>query len=151
MTPRRPLVPPGSEPPGPPAHPRFRFEPLGPDHNAADLEAWSSSIDHIHATPGFRPDGWPERPYTLPENLTDLEEHRDRHQRGLDFAWTVLYPDDGTVLGCVYLKPDPTEAADAAARSWVRADHAELDSELRAHLRPWFAGSWPLTIRYAAG
>ena len=57
------LVSPSFEPPKPADHPRFRFEPVGPEHNAADLDAWSSSIDHIHATPGFRPDGWPERPY----------------------------------------------------------------------------------------
>ncbi|MHB8295673.1 MAG: N-acetyltransferase [Acidimicrobiales bacterium] len=151
MTPR-PLVPPGFEPPNPPSHPRFRFEPLGPEHNAADLDAWSSSIDHIHATPGFRPDGWPERPYTLAENLVDLEQHRDHHQRSIDFAWTVLDPTDATtVIGCVYLKAGPTEAADAEARSWARADRAELDGELREHLRPWFANCWPLVVRYAGG
>lgn len=151
MTPR-PLVPPAFEPPNPPNHPRFRFEPLGPEHNAADLDAWSSSIDHIHATPGFRPDGWPERLYTPAENLVDLEQHRDHHQRRIDFAWTVLDPTDATtVIGCVYLKADPTGAADAEARSWVRADRAELDGELRTHLRLWFASCWPLVVRYAGG
>jgi hypothetical protein len=33
--------------------PRFRLEPLGPQHNADDHEAWTSSIEHIRATPGF--------------------------------------------------------------------------------------------------
>ena len=151
MAERGPLVAPGFEVPVPPEHPRFRFAPLGPEHNAADLHAWSSSIDHIHQTPGFPPDGWPERPYTLAENLADLERHRDHHARGLDFAWTVLDPaDTPRVIGCVYLKPDPTGAADAEARSWVRADRAGLDRELREHLRPWFTGQWPLTVRYAA-
>ncbi|HET8583085.1 MAG TPA: hypothetical protein VFL65_07515 [Jatrophihabitans sp.] len=83
------LVPSDFEIPDPPDHPLFRFEPLGPEHNAADLDAWSSSIDHIHATPGFRPDGWPERRYTLAENLADLERHRDHHLRYVDFAWTA--------------------------------------------------------------
>lgn len=46
----RTLVSPSFKPPSPPDHPRFRFEPLGPEHNAADLDAWSSSIDHIHVT-----------------------------------------------------------------------------------------------------
>lgn len=145
------LVPSDFEPPNPPDHRRFRFEPLGPEHNEADLQAWSSSIEHIHATPGFRPDGWPERPYTLEENLADLRKHRGHHERGIDFAWTVLdTTDSGVVIGCVYLKPDPTGAADAEARSWVRADRAELDRELREHLLPWFASHWPLTVRYAA-
>jgi hypothetical protein len=88
--------------------------------------------------------------YTPAENLADLERHRDHHQRRVDFAWTVLDPADRAfVIGCVYLKPDPTGAAEAEARSWVRADRAELDGPLRDHLRPWFGNAWPLTVRYA--
>jgi hypothetical protein len=30
----------------------FLLEPLGPEHNEDDHEAWSSSIEHIRATPG---------------------------------------------------------------------------------------------------
>jgi hypothetical protein len=144
------LVPPEFDVPTPPDHPRFRFEPLGPEHNVADLEAWSSSIDHIHATPGFQGHEWPERPYTLAENMADMERHRDRYQRRVDFAWTVLDPaNPAVVIGCVYLERDPTGRADAEARSWVRADRRELDSDLRDHLRPWFASTWPVSIRYA--
>ena len=147
----KPLVPLDFPLPEPPSDERFRFALLGPEHNEADLEAWSSSIEHIHSTPGFRADGWPERQYTLEENLADLEKHRDHSERRLDFAWTVLdaaQPD--TVIGCVYLYADPTGVADAKARSWVRADRAHLDSELRDHLRPWFAAEWPIQIRYDA-
>lgn len=54
---KQPLIPPDFPVPEPPSHPRFDFAVLGPEHNAADLEAWSSSIEHIHATPGFRPGG----------------------------------------------------------------------------------------------
>jgi hypothetical protein len=145
------LVPPDFEVPSPPDNQSFRFEPLGPEHNEADLEAWSSSIDQIRATPGFGTGGWPERPYSLAENLADLERHRDHHRRRIDFAWTVLDPVHAeVVLGCVYLKPDPTGAADAEARSWVRADRAQLDGPLRDHLRSWFANCWPLSIRYVS-
>jgi hypothetical protein len=143
------LVPPGFTVPEPPIHRLFRFAVLGPDHNVADLDAWSSSIDYIHSTPGFRPDGWPQRRYSLEENLADLEQHRDHHERRLDFAWTVLDPErPDSVIGCVYLQPDPTSASEASARSWVRADRAHLDGELRDHLRPWFATAWPVEIRY---
>lgn len=145
----QPLVPPDFPVPDPPDNRQFRFEVLGPEHNEADLEAWSSSIEHIHSTPGFPPDRWPQRKYTLEENLADLEAHRDHHLRRLDFAWTVLDPErPETVIGCVYLRPDRTRVADAAARSWVRADHADLDGSLREHLRPWFATAWPMGIRY---
>ena len=79
----------------------------------------------------------------------DLIEHRDHHERGVDFAWTVLDPRDGqTVIGCVYLKPDPTGRAGATARAWVRAADAHLDETLRAHLRPWLVDAWPLPIRW---
>jgi hypothetical protein len=106
-------------------------------------------MDHIHSTPGFPAGGWPQRRYTIEENLADLERHRDHHLRGLDFAWTVLDPSaPGTVIGCVYLKPDATGADGGEARSWVRADRAEMDRELREHLRPWFASAWPIRIRY---
>ncbi len=147
--PTRPLVPVEFDVPNPPDHARFQFEPLGPEHNAGDLDAWSSSIDHIHATPGFRPLGWPDRAYTLEENLADLEMHRDHHRRRIDFAWTVLDPvNPAVVIGCVYLKPDLSGVANAEASSWVRADRAELDGDLREHLRPWFATMWPVSIRY---
>lgn len=131
----------------PPRHELFVFEVLGPEHNGADLAAWSSSIDHIRATPGFgRP--WPERPYTTDENLADLTEHRDHHERRLDYAWTVLDPDDrSAVIGCVYLKPDPTGRSGATGSSWVRASHAHLDAPLVDHLAPWFA-SLPMGIAY---
>jgi hypothetical protein len=145
----QPLVPLDFSVPEPPSHRRFHFAVLGPEHNAADLEAWSSSIEHIHSTPGWSPDGWPRRRYTLEENLADLAQHLEHHQRHLEFAWTVLDPArPGTVIGCVYLKPDPTGAAEAEARSWVRADRADLDRELREHLRPWFATAWALRVRY---
>lgn len=151
MTPKRyALVPADFEIPNPPHHALFSFEPLGPEHNASDLEAWSSSIEHIRATPGFTSRRWPERPYTLEENLADLETHRDHHLRRIDFAWTVLdAAQPGVVVGCVYLERDPTGLADAAARSWVRADRSDLDPPLREHLGDWFAAEWPLSIRYA--
>ncbi|MBO0842699.1 MAG: hypothetical protein J2O46_05905 [Nocardioides sp.] len=146
-----PLVPADFEVPIPPTHEHFVFEVLGTEHNESDLEAWSTSIDHIHGSPGWSTGGWPDRVYTLAENLADLRKHRDHHVRHLDFAWTVLDPaDTARVIGCVYLKPDPTSAADAEARSWVSLVAADLDLPLRRHLAPWWESAWPLTIRYAS-
>ncbi|MEZ5092611.1 hypothetical protein [Nocardioides sp.] len=142
-------LPPDFVVPLPPPHPAFRFEVLGPEHNESDLAAWSASIEHIHATQGFRADGWPERVYTLEENLADLVRHREHHERGEDFAWTVLDPADGvTVVGCAYLKPDPTGEADGTAHCWVRADLAASDEPLRSHLRAWYAAAWPISVRW---
>jgi hypothetical protein len=143
------LVPVDFPVPLPPGHASFDFEVLGPEHNEADLAAWSSSMEHIHASPGWRADGWPDRVYSLEENRADLERHRDHHEQGNDFAWTVLVPGTREVIGCAYLKPDPTGRAHAEARSWVRADRAHLDRPLREHLAPWFERAWPFTVRYA--
>jgi hypothetical protein len=32
---------------------QFRLEPLRPQHNDSDYEAWSSSVEHIRMTPGW--------------------------------------------------------------------------------------------------
>jgi len=40
--------------------PGFRMEPLGPQHNERDHDAWMSSIDHIRQTPDFPDGSWPK-------------------------------------------------------------------------------------------
>jgi hypothetical protein len=52
----------------------FWLAPLGPQHNEADYAAWTASIDHIRATPGFPDGNWP-REMSLSDNLRDLERH----------------------------------------------------------------------------
>src|SRR6476469_6270971 len=46
----RPFVPSGFVVPLALATEQFRLEPLGPQHNDSDYEAWSSSVEHIHMT-----------------------------------------------------------------------------------------------------
>jgi hypothetical protein len=123
------------------ANPRFRLEPLGPEYNGRDYAAWTSSTEHIRATPGFER-GWP-REMTLDENRADLERHaRDfRERRG--FTYTVLEPGSDDVIGCVYIYPAREGPADARVLSWVRADRAELDTELRRTVSDWLADAWP--------
>jgi len=60
--------------------PQFVLEPLGPEHNYADYAAWSTSIEHIHGTPGWQESTWP-RPMTLDENRADLERHASDFER----------------------------------------------------------------------
>lgn len=125
----------------------FVLEPLGPQHNDADHAAWSSSIDHIRATPGFRADLWggDDWPYPMSaeQNLADLTQHAHEFDRGEALAYTVLEPGTRDVIGCVYVDPD--DIADARCRFWVRADRAALDSELEQVIREWLSGpEWNL-------
>src|SRR6476469_928717 len=57
--PRPPLVPDGFVPPAGLAAASFLLEPLGPQHNESDYDAWTSSMEHITATPGYPDGNWP--------------------------------------------------------------------------------------------
>src|SRR6476469_3827442 len=95
------MLPDGFEPPAGIATDRYLLEPLGPQHNLSDYDAWTSSMEHIHATPGF-PDGdWPQE-MPLAENLADLERHARDFDRRQGFTYTVLDPASRAVIGCVY-------------------------------------------------
>ncbi len=137
----------------------FRLEPLGPQHNVADYAAWTASITHIQATPGFAGTGWPHE-MSLAENLRDLERHAQDFAERCGFTYTVLSTSTSTsdVIGCVYIYPPRGEnqggtgasEQDAAVSSWVRADHAELDSVLFRTVSAWLEQTWPFrSVQYA--
>jgi hypothetical protein len=127
----------------------FRLEPLGPQHNEGDYAAWTSSMEHIAATPGFAGWGWPH-PMPPEENLADLRRHADDFANRAGFTYTVLASDDGSIIGCVYIYP--AKSGDGAdVRSWVRADRAELDVPVHDAVSYWLNNAWPFaTVRYAA-
>jgi hypothetical protein len=128
---------------------QFVLEPLGPQHNDPDYAAWSSSTEHIHATPGWEESSWP-RPMTLDENRADLQRHAADFESRTGFTYTVLSP-DGDVIGCVYIYPVPDEAVDARVESWVRASEAELDAPLWRAVSDWVESDWPFeSVEYAA-
>src|SRR5215213_8235883 len=139
---RMPFVPDDFQRPLSLAADGFLLEPLGPEHNEDDYDAWSSSIEHIRATPGY-PDGrWP-RPMTLDENRADLERHARDFTARSGFTYTVLDPSDRSVIGCVYIYPDTKGDDDAIVLSWVRATHAVRDAALRELVSRWLAEAWP--------
>jgi len=159
MEARASFVPDGFEPPQGLVASGLTLEPLGPRHNVADFDAWSSSMAHIHATPGFEGSDWPHE-MSLEQNLGDLELHARDFAERRGFTYTVLDPTDGVVIGCVYIYPVGTEDADPAAdakthdasvRSWVRADRAALDGPLWRAVSDWLGAEWPfVNVRYAA-
>lgn len=162
-----PFVPEDFAVPGELVTAEFRLEPLGPQHNAGDYEAWTSSMAHIRATPGFERWSWPH-PMPPEQNLADLRRHAEDFAARTGFTYTVLAGPDDRVVGCVYIYPVKPEdggtdaegavsgehggaAAGAAdVRSWVRADRAELDVPLYSAVCAWLRDAWPFTsVRYA--
>jgi hypothetical protein len=127
----------------------FRLEPLGPEHNLADFQAWTSSIGHIRATPGFSGRSWPTE-MTADENRGDLERHALDFAQRTGFTYTVLDPADGQVIGCVYIYPSRHAPATADVQSWVTASRADLDIPLHGEVKQWLRTAWPFAaISYA--
>jgi hypothetical protein len=129
--------------------PQFALEPLGPEHNERDYDAWTSSVGHIAATPGWGDSRWP-REMTLDENLADLQRHAADFRNRTGFTYTVFDPETRDVIGCVYIYPPLESDADARVRSWVRASHAALDVPLWRAVSVWLTSDWPFgSVEYA--
>ncbi len=127
----------------------FVLEPLGPEHNEPDYDAWTSSMAHIKATPGFAEGSWP-REMTLDENRGDLQRHADDFRARKGFTYTVLDPGTRDVIGCVYIYPVRGGGPGASVLSWVRASHAHLDVALWRAVSEWLEADWPFAnVQYA--
>ena len=138
------FVPVGFDPPTSLTTDQFRLEPLGPQHNQADHDAWMSSIEHIRSTTGFADSTWPPPSgMTLEENLADLRRHADDFTTRTGFTFTVLDPADRDVIGCVYLYPSRSDDWDVTVHTWVRADRSDLDVPLADAVDSWLAADWP--------
>jgi len=158
VEPTAPFVPAAFDPPPGLTEAAFVLEPLGPRHNEADYAAWSTSIAHIRATPGYADSSWPHE-MSSTENLADLERHERDFVARSGFTYTVLDSGDGDVIGCVYIYPLRSRDGDADAgpsaggasvHSWVRANRAELDVPLWQAVGAWLEAEWPFEcIDYA--
>ena len=139
------FVPVGFAPPTSLVTDRFRLEPLGPQHNDADHAAWTSSVEHIRATPGYPDGGWPpSNGMSLEANLSDLRRHAADFAARRGFTFTVLDPaDSDIVIGCAYLYPATSDRYDVTVQTWVRADNADLDVPLAEAVAEWLAAEWP--------
>jgi hypothetical protein len=122
----------------------FRLEPLGPEHNEGDYQAWMSSIDHIRSTPGMQGRPWPRPDMTLADNLADLEKHAADFATRSGFTYTVRASDTGEIMGCVYIYPRKGEPG-ARVLSWVRAARAEFDAPLYDAVSAWLGTAWPFS------
>jgi hypothetical protein len=128
----------------------FYLEPLGPQHNDGDYEAWTSSIDHIRATPGYGGSRWPDPAMTPDDNLADLRRHAEDFARRAGFTYTVLASGSDRIIGCVYIYPSCSAAGAADVHSWVRGDRADLDVAVHDAVSDWLKTAWPfIAVSYA--
>jgi hypothetical protein len=124
--------------------------PMRVAHNERDLDAWSSSVNHIRATPGFAGRSWPDHPMTLQRNAADLRQHEDDFAQRRGFTYTVLSEPGAEIVGCVYIYPSPDDDVEVEVRSWVRATRGALDAPLYATVLEWLHTEWPFdTFEYA--
>ncbi|WP_329381298.1 N-acetyltransferase [Streptomyces sp. NBC_01351] len=129
----------------------FRLEPLGPQHNERDLAAWSGSIAHVRATPGFGRSWPPPEGMSAERNLADLERHARDFAERRGFTYSVLEGADGSeeVIGCLYVYPakeqpgQPGQPGRVHVSSWVRADRAHLDVPVYEAVSRWLTEAWP--------
>lgn len=125
--------------------PGFRLEPLGPQHNERDHDAWMWSIEHIRATPGFPDGNWPE-PMSLERNLEDLVRHARDFETRRGFTYSILDGED--VIGCVYIYPTKRAGHDVEVSSWVTERRAPMDTVVWSALSDWIAAAWPFSNPY---
>lgn len=141
--PSKPFVPADFSPPVALIAPGFRLEPLGPQHNRADLTAWTSSIDHIRSMPGYPYGQWPPREGLTPaQNLRDLERHAADFEARRGFTFTVLDPAE-QVVGCVYFYPSDDRNFEMEVRFWVVKDRPGLAEQVADTVAEWLLEEWP--------
>ena len=141
--PNRPLVPADFAVPDGLATELFVLEPLDLRHNESDYAAWTSSVEHIKATPGFSGRTWPDSSLSLADNASDLAAHATEFADRTGFAYTVLDPATAEVIGCLYIGAPVRDGYDADVRSWTRADRAHLDKPLHDAVSRWLSRDWP--------
>jgi hypothetical protein len=133
------FIPDDFDPPRTFAGPGFRLKPLVPAHNERDYQAWTTSMDHIHATPGEW-GSWP-KPMNLDENMDDMEQHAREFEERKSFTYSVLDGDE--VIGCLYIYPERDGDTDAYVSSWVRESRAQMDVVVWEAVGDWLRAEWP--------
>ena len=122
--------------------PLFRVRPITAEDAEKDYEAVMESIDLIHQA--LLSDGWPSESFTLDENRRDLVLKERMFDQRMSFTYTVVTPDESSVLGCVYIN-EGRGGPDAAVFMWVRRSAFEqgLDPVLEEAVREWVDSEWP--------
>ncbi|MEM8765863.1 MAG: hypothetical protein AAGE43_00335 [Pseudomonadota bacterium] len=122
-------------------HEAFRLRMLAASDAEADYEAVMASAARLRAG---SENGWPRIGFTLAENLADLERHEQEFYDRVAFAYTMVAPDESSVLGCVYFNPPTSPEADVNVHLWVRDEHhPALTRTLYEAVVAWLVKDWP--------
>ena len=124
-------------------HPQFQLRPLRADDVESDFAAVIESAERLRtwcdSALGLR--GWPRAGFTLAENLRDLQRHEAEFEAREAFAYTVLSPDGGSTLGCIYLYPDAVD--EVRVSMWIRTRFCGLQPALQEAIQTWLRAAWP--------
>jgi RimJ/RimL family protein N-acetyltransferase len=123
---------------------RFRMRPVTIHDVVKDYEAVITSREQLWELFG-EAWGWPPEDLTLEQDLIDLGWHQKEFQLRSSFDYAVMSPDEGRLLGCVYVDPPGKVGFDAEVYLWVRADELAtgLEQALEGVVRRWISDEWP--------
>lgn len=130
----------------------FVLRPLTAADVDKDYSAVMASKDYLRP---WEQTGWPADDFTLEDDLEDVVMLEERHNARQAFTYTMMTPDEGECLGCVYIMPPDArhyrEASvtplggaqwtdyDAMVSFWVRTSRlvTAVDERLLSALRTW--------------
>lgn len=134
-----------------PAHPDFDGKPLPREATIgrftltvltpADVEEdFAVVIDSVPVLGKMFDSDWPKG-LTLERNHADLVRHEREFATCEAFAWIIRLADEGTYLGCVYVRPLVDERPTLKVYSWIRRrpDRIALLQEFNAAFRGWLS------------
>ena len=123
----------------------FRIRPVTIHDVVKDYDAVMTNREHLWSLFGGAW-GWPEEDLTLEQDLVDLGWHQKEFQMRSSFDYAVMSPDEGRLLGCVYIDPPGKAGFDAEVYYWARQDGPEegLEGQLGEVVRLWISEDWPL-------
>jgi hypothetical protein len=121
---------------------RFRMRSITIHDVVKDYDAVMSSREHLWELFG-EAWGWPPADLTLEANLAELGWHQIEFQHKSSFDYAVMSPDEGRLLGCVYVDPPTVAGYDAEVFYWARPTEPGLEDELGRTVRAWIDERWP--------
>ena len=109
-----------------------------------DYEAWTSSKDKLKKIFGPK-SNWPNDVSSIDQNLKDLQQHFDEHQKKIAFTYTILNEQKDRCVGCLYLRRSSSPFFDCRIDFWFTKefDHSD-DVDFMKNIKIWLTDCWKL-------